>query len=51
MKYDNRYECEHDGGFDYMDPGPFSDDIVLKVCKKCHKDVLPEAPKKAVEKW
>lgn len=32
--------CAHDGGFDYMDPGPFSDDIVLKVCRKCKEDVL-----------
>jgi hypothetical protein len=43
--------CLHDGGFDYMDPGPFSDDIVLKVCKKCHQDVLsaPPAPKGDLE--
>lgn len=32
--------CFHDGGFYYADPGPFSDDIVLKVCKKCGQDFL-----------
>ena len=33
-------ECKHDGGFRYMDPGPLSDDIVMKVCNLCNQDVL-----------
>jgi hypothetical protein len=32
--------CKHDKGFEYLDPGPLSDDVVLKVCKKCRKDVF-----------
>ena len=35
-------ECKHDGGFRYEDPGPFSDDIVLKICNLCERDVLDE---------
>jgi hypothetical protein len=36
--------CAHDAGFDYVDPGPLSDDIILKTCKKCKQDVPPPAP-------
>jgi len=33
-------ECKHDGGFRYMDPGPLSDDIVMKVYNQCNQDVF-----------
>jgi hypothetical protein len=35
-------ECKHDGGFHYEDPGPYSDDIVLKICNLCERDVPDE---------
>ena len=31
--------CEHNGGYNLADPGPFSDDIVLKICKLCGQEV------------
>ena len=42
-------KCKHDGGFRYEDPGPFSDDIVLKICNLCERDVLDEDLRAAVQ--